>query len=225
MQIESVLNGLKELFAANANPERAVQMSAYMRNQYDFIGLSSPQRKELVKELRKEHYPESNQELHSWVKLLWEQTEREYQYVAMDYLDRYGRLLKDEDINLFDYLIENKSWWDTIDITCGNYLGKFLKTRPELFQSTLKRYIHHEYFWFNRAAIICQLFYKKETNTDYLTKAILPHTESKEFFIQKAIGWALRQYARTNPEWVLAFVENHQLKPLSVREALKHLKK
>jgi len=69
------------------------------------------------------------------------------------------------------------------------------------------------------------LFYKKETNTDYLTQAILPHTESKEFFIQKAIGWSLRQYARTNPEWVLAFVENHQLKPLSVREALKHLRK
>ncbi|MEC8692695.1 MAG: DNA alkylation repair protein, partial [Bacteroidota bacterium] len=91
MQIESALNDLKELFAANANPNKAVQMSAYMRNQYNFIGLSSPQRKELVKELRKGHFPESNHALHSWVKLLWEQTEREYQYVAMDYLDRYGR--------------------------------------------------------------------------------------------------------------------------------------
>jgi 3-methyladenine DNA glycosylase AlkD len=225
MKIESALNDLKALFAANSNPERAAKMSAYMRNQHDFIGLISPQRKELIKELRKEHYPKSNHVLHSWVKLLWEQTEREYQYVAMDYLDQYGRLLKDEDIILFDYLIENKSWWDTIDITCGNYLGEFFKTRPELFQFTLKRYIYHDYFWFNRAAIICQLCYKKETNTDYLTQAILTHTESKEFFIQKAIGWALRQYARTNPDWVLAFVKKHQLKPLSVREALKHLKK
>lgn len=225
MQCKVALNNLRELFATYANPEKAEKMSAYMRNLFPFVGLYSAERKEIFNTLRKDYFPTNSAELRKWVRLLWAQNEREYQYIAMDYLDRYGKLLSDADISLFDELIESKSWWDTIDIVCGNYLGKFIKNRPELFEATLNRYIPHDYFWFNRAAIICQLTYKGNTDVSYLEKAILPHTKSKEFFIQKAIGWALRQYARTNPEWIINFVNQHDLMPLSKREALKHLNK
>lgn len=222
--IEIALQNLSELFARKANPDRALGMAKYMKNLFPFVGINSPERKIIVAELRRVFKPKSSSELKDWVELLWEMPEREYQYVGMDYLQRDVRLLKKEDISWFENIITRKSWWDSIDLISGNYLGKFLKMYPEILKETVLYFSKHENMWMNRAAIICQLGYRVNTNTDLLELAILPHTESKEFFLQKAIGWSLRQYSKTNPDWVMRFVESHTLKPLSRREALRLIK-
>ena len=177
----------------------------------------------MVVELRKDFKPKTAQELKNWVSLLWEIPEREFQYVGMDYLQKDVNLLEIEDIAYFEFLITTKSWWDSIDLISGNYLGKFLIKYPEIFEETVVRFSKSENMWLNRAAIVCQLGYRERTNTDLLERAIVPHLESKEFFHQKAIGWALRQYGKTNPQWVKDFAASHTLKPLSRREALRRL--
>jgi 3-methyladenine DNA glycosylase AlkD len=217
------LEKLRELFAMNANPDKAIGMSKYMKNLFPYVGISSPERKKLVAELRNTFKPSSNTELKEWIALLWEMPEREYQYVGMDYLQKDVKLLHETDIKWFETLITDKSWWDSVDLISGNYLGKFLRKFPHLLEPTILDFKDRENMWLNRAAIICQLGYRSETNTSLLAMAILPHIESKEFFLQKAIGWALRQYGKTNPDWVKSFVENHSLKPLSKREALRLL--
>jgi 3-methyladenine DNA glycosylase AlkD len=217
------LEQLREVFAQNAHPEKALGMAKYMKNLFPFVGINSPERKNMVAELRKDFKPKNAQELKNWVSLLWEMPEREYQYVGMDYLQRDVKLLEIEDIAYFEFLISTKSWWDSIDLISGNYLGKFLIKYPEIFEETVVRFSKSENMWLNRAAIICQLSYRERTNTDLLERAIVPHLESKEFFHQKAIGWALRQYGKTNPQWVKDFAASHTLKPLSRREALRLL--
>ena len=217
------LEQLREVFAQNADPEKAFGMAKYMKNLFPFVGINSPERKNMVVELRKYFKPKNAQELKNWVSLLWELPEREYQYVGMDYLQKDVNLLEIEDIAYFEFLITTKSWWDSIDLISGNYLGKFLIKYPEIFEETVVRFSKSESMWLNRAAIICQLSYRAHTNTDLLERAIVPHLESKEFFHQKAIGWALRQYGKTNPQWVKDFVASHTLKPLSRREALRLL--
>ncbi len=217
------LEQLREVFAQNAHPEKALGMAKYMKNLFPFVGISSPERKNMVVELRKDFKPKNAQELKNWISLLWEMPEREFQYVGMDYLQKDVNLLEIEDIAYFEFLITTKSWWDSIDLISGNYLGKFLIKYPEIFEETVVRFSKSENMWLNRAAIVCQLGYRERTNTDLLERAIVPHLESKEFFHQKAIGWALRQYGKTNPQWVKDFVASHTLKPLSRREALRLL--
>ena len=217
------LEQLREVFAQNAHPEKALGMAKYMKNLFPFVGISSPERKNMVVELRKDFKPKNAQELKNWVSLLWEMPAREYQYVGMDYLQKDVNLLEIEDIAYFEFLITTKSWWDSIDLISGNYLGKFLIKYPEIFEETVVRFSKSENMWLNRAAIVCQLGYRERTNTDLLERAIVPHLESKEFFHQKAIGWALRQYGKTNPQWVKDFAASHTLKPLSRREALRLL--
>ena len=217
------LEQLREVFAQNAHPEKASGMAKYMKNLFPFVGINSPERKNMVAELRKDFKPKNAQELKNWVSLLWEMPEREFQYVGMDYLQKDVNLLEIEDIAYFEFLITTKSWWDSIDLISGNYLGKFLIKYPEIFEETVVLFSKNENMWLNRAAIICQLSYRERTNTDLLERAIVPHLESKEFFHQKAIGWALRQYGKTNPQWVKDFVASHTLKPLSRREALRLL--
>ncbi len=217
------LEQLREVFAQNAHPEKALGMAKYMKNLFPFVGISSPERKNMVVELRKDFKPKNAQELKNWISLLWEMPEREFQYVGMDYLQKDVNLLEIEDIAYFEFLITTKSWWDSIDLISGNYLGKFLIKYPEIFEETVVRFSKSENMWLNRAAIVCQLGYRERTNTDLLERAIVPHLESKEFFHQKAIGWALRQYGKTNPQWVKDFAASHTLKPLSRREALRRL--
>lgn len=217
------LEQLREVFAQNAHPEKALGMAKYMKNLFPFVGISSPERKNMVVELRKDFKPKNAQELKNWISLLWEMPEREFQYVGMDYLQKDVNLLEIEDIAYFEFLITTKSWWDSIDLISGNYLGKFLIKYPEIFEETVVRFSKSENMWLNRAAIVCQLGYRERTNTDLLERAIVPHLESKEFFHQKAIGWALRQYGKTNPQWVKDFAASHTLKPLSRREALRLL--
>lgn len=222
MEFTDQLNILKVSLKKRANIEKKPNMEKYMKNHFVYFGVSSPSRKLAEAELYSKWKPMDRIELKNWVKQLWNQEQREFQYVALEILGKRKKWLLVEDLPFIEELIITKSWWDTVDMLAGKNLGEILHNNPQIMEQKIHEYTAHENMWINRSAIISQLGFKSDTNVELLEFSILPHTESKEFFIQKSIGWALRQYAKTNPNWVLDFVEKYPLKPLSKREALKH---
>ncbi|BCB06021.1 DNA alkylation repair protein [Bacillus sp. KH172YL63] len=196
-------------------------MSAYLKDQFQFFGIKSPERKELLKVFLKEHGKPSIEECPSIVRDLWAQPERECQYVALALLDKQARYLTKEHLPLLEEMIVTKSWWDTIDHIASNHVGKIYQSEED--DAYLEKWIHSGNMWLNRTAILHQLKYKGNTDKDRLFRYILMHNKSKEFFIQKAIGWVLREYSKTDPESVKHFIETEELAPLSKREGLKHL--
>ncbi len=219
-----LLNKTIDLFYQNADANNANAMSKYMRNLFDFLGISKPLRatlqKTLVRELTKEKQP--NWEI---INLLWNKSEREFQYLAIDILNGGKYTFAESDLRKIRFLITNKSWWDTVDLIAGNCLGKIITQHPKILQNELKQWITDENLWIRRSSIICQLKFKERTNKEFLTEAILKNADSDEFFINKAIGWALREYSKTNPAWVKDFLSKHKLSPLSVKEGNKYIKK
>lgn len=207
-----------------ASPEKAIPMAAYMKNRFAFLGIPKPLRKEHTQTILKE-LSKSKTHPGEIALALWELEEREFQYCAVEFLYRSRQKLEEDMPQYLITLVRSKSWWDTVDLLAGAHLGSwFLHHRLDQLDEIAGPWITDPDLWINRSAIICQLKFKEQTNQDFLAKSILAHAGSKEFFHQKAIGWALRQYARVNPQWVLHFVENQPLAPLSRREALKHLK-
>ncbi|MDA3944958.1 MAG: DNA alkylation repair protein [Bacteroidetes bacterium] len=211
------------LYEAQANPQIAAGAEKYMRNQYPFYGIPAPVRAEIFKTFIK------SQGLPDWEKLeeislnAWQLPQREMQYAAMNVLDRSINKMPPEAVNLLEKLIVQKSWWDTIDFIAPNLIGSLFKRYPEIRDETISRWMHSGNFWLQRSCLLFQLKYKQDTNEKLLFELCEKLSDEKEFFIRKAIGWALRQYARTAPEQVRYFVEKTDLQPLSRKEALKHL--
>lgn len=133
------------------------------------------------------------------------------------------KTLQINDLHFIEKLIREKSWWDSVDSIAPTIVGSIVKNNRAKGEEIIKQWSSSENMWLNRAAILHQLKYKEDTNEDLLKEIILRHNQSPEFFIQKSIGWLLREYAKTNPEFVKGFVLTHDLKPLSKREALKNL--
>ena len=212
-----------KLFKDNANEEDAGPMRAYMRNQFPFLGIRSPLRKQLIKQFLADHKMPEGEELFVEVDVIYNMPEREFQYAAMAMLERQVKQLQTTDLVFCEKLITTKSWWDSIDTIAPRIVGVIVLRDRAAGELVMKQWNSSDNFWLNRAAILHQLKYKTETNEDLLYEIILRHIESSEFFIQKAIGWVLREYAKTNPESVLSFVEASELKPLSRREAIKNL--
>lgn len=210
-----------------ADHAKAPQMERYMKNQFPFLGISSPQKINIYQRFVLEVYsPPTEGELIRWVDELWKQDYREYQYHAILTLEKNSKLIQSPDGAAFvASLVLRKSWWDSVDMLASKILGKYYQSRVEELKLIIPSWISHESLWMNRTAILVQLKYKEETDIDLLEAAITPHLQSNEFFHQKAIGWSLREYGKTNPSWVRSFVQRHELKPLSRREALKHLSK
>ena len=155
---------------------------------------------------------------------LWQKEQREFHYVAMDFMAKW----KDNDILLEDYnfiefLLTNHSWWDSVDTLASNYLGRYLRVFPEQREVVIKSWRKSENMWLRRSCLIFQLRYKSQTNFELLKSLIFEFMHEKEFFIQKAIGWSLREYAKTNPVSVRNFVEESGIQGLAKREALKHI--
>ena len=148
---------------------------------------------------------------------------REYQYFAQELFYQYRKQFKEEDLDLIEWMIRNDSWWDTVDYIAANLVGHYLLTFPELRHEVTQRWIDSEHLWLRRSAILFQLKYKSKLDEHLLSSIIHRLIPTKEFFINKAIGWILRSHARTNPSWVLKFVNHTALSALSKREALKHL--
>ena len=214
---------LKDLFEQNADPSQASGMKKYMRDQFEYLGIKSPQFKELMKAHITEHGLPPLAELDTVLRELWSLPEREFQYAATSLLGRMEKQLPSKLIKTMEYMLVTKSWWDTVDTISGGPLGVHFMRFPEVREKTLAKWRASDNFWLRRACILFQLNYKTETDFDLLCAIIRENLGSKEFFINKAIGWALRQYARIDPNAVKKFVKATALHPLSRREAMKHL--
>jgi len=208
-------------FTQNTNPENIGPMKAYMKGQYEYFGLKSPQRRALSKTYFDGIKGEPG--FYQCVVELYDQPERELHYVAMEAFYKCRRNWDDNALKQIHWLITTNSWWDTVDFLASNCLGHFLSKDPELAARVAREWISSENMWVRRSALIFQLKYKDRLNQELLAYLISQTNHEKEFFIKKAIGWALRQHSRVYPEWVRHFVHNHELQPLSVREALKNI--
>lgn len=216
--------GIIEKFEANRNAEQAGPMAAYMKNHFHFLGIKSPLRKQLLKEQFVEYALPDRDQLFDEVWTLYNLSEREYQYAAIALIDKMKKQLSIDDLLVLKQLIESKSWWDSVDSIAPAFVGHVVKTDRLYGEKIMREWSLSDNMWTNRSAILHQLKFKQETDTDLLFQIIQQHSSSNEFFIQKSIGWVLREYAKTDPECVKSFVEKHPLKPLSKREALKHFK-
>lgn len=215
-------NKLYEEMIQHKNEEQAQRMSKYMLNKFEYIGIKTPERREIFKNFFKEY---KNGEKIDWefVNKCWENKYREFQYIAADYLKNMKDKLTIDDIPNLKQLILKKSWWDTIDnldMTIGALALKDSNVNKILLEWSLD-----ENIWLRRIAIDHQLLRKEKTNTELLEKILKNNLGQAEFFINKAIGWALRDYSKTNPEWVKTFIEENKEKmaKLSIKEASKYL--
>ena len=215
-------NKLYEEMIQHKNEEQAQRMSKYMLNKFEYIGIKTPERREIFKNFFKEY---KNEEKIDWefVNKCWENKYREFQYVAADYLKNMKDKLTIDDIPKLKQLVLEKSWWDTIDnldMTIGALALKDSNVNKILLEWSLD-----ENIWLRRIAINHQLLRKEKTNAELLEKILKNNLGQTEFFINKAIGWALRDYSKTNSEWVKNFIEENEEKmsKLSIREAGKYL--
>jgi 3-methyladenine DNA glycosylase AlkD len=214
---------LVSLFEQNADPAQAAPMKRYMRDQFEYLGIKSPQFRELMKQHVAEHGLPPIAELDPIARDLWSLPEREFQYVASSLIGRLEDQLPANFIKTIEYLLVHKSWWDTVDSLAGGIIGAHFRKFPDVQEKVLAKWRKSDNFWLRRTCILFQLGYKKETDFPLLCDIIRENLGSQEFFINKAIGWALRQYARTDPQAVKKFVKATPLQPLSRREAMKHL--
>lgn len=173
---------LQEQFERSGNPQRAKQQEAYMRNQYEFYGIMMGPLKALLNEFYKTNKATDWEELKEQVLWCWEQPQREWQMVGMNYLQKMKKLWGEDLIEFSEVLITTKSWWDTVDFLASNAVGEFLKDKPELAVQEMGAWNHSGHKWKIRTSIIFQLKYKNEVNHKFLAHAILNHSDSKEFF-------------------------------------------
>jgi 3-methyladenine DNA glycosylase AlkD len=215
------VSAIKEAFYALDNPENAHWMRWYMRERYPFIGIKKPERALVFKAIYKEYGRGED-----WFEVcseLFALPEREFQYAAMEYMLKAKKSWDSRIPELIDRWVDAKTWWDVVDVLAPKVLSEYFVLFPEQRDKWVARWMKSPIFWHQRLCILFQLNYKAKTDLVLLSEVILALNTSKEFFIQKAIGWALRQYARTDADWVRDFVEANSLMPLSKREALKHI--
>lgn len=214
---------MKKLFEANADADAAGPMKAYMRNQFEFLGIKSQKNGALQKQFYALNGLPPVEQLDTILRELWELPQREFQYVGVTLTGRCEKKLPPEFVDTMEYMIVTKSWWDTVDSLAAGPVGFHFKRFPEVRDAALVKWRHSDNIWLRRTCILFQLGYKNETDFDLLKEIIVENLGSKEFFINKAIGWALRQYTRIDPQGVRDFVSATPLHPLSAREALKWL--
>jgi 3-methyladenine DNA glycosylase AlkD len=220
-----LVEDLRKRFQILENQNQAVKMAAYMKNIAPFFGVSSIPRKGIFNEW-KETLPKDLSFEKRWelIFLLWEQEEREFQYVAVDWINSWNKnLYQKEDLMNLQMIIQSKSWWDTVDLLASNFLSNLIVKFPDLKFEMIENWSDTMDFWLHRSTLIFQLKYKQKTDLNLLSNQITRFKSNKEFFIQKAIGWSLREVSKWNPVWVKNVVEQQQLIGLAKREASKYL--
>lgn len=219
--VNDFIKTLSTEFEANADSKIALQQSAYLRDQFSFYGMKTPIRRAVQKPFLVKAYLPPKDNLESLVRMLWNKPQREYHYFAQELVEKYIKQFEEKDIVLLEFMVLHNSWWDTIDFIAPKLIKAYFKKFPNQRDSQLKKWLSSNNFWLQRSCLIFQLLEKDETDVILLKHVIESLLGSKEFFINKAIGWVLRDYGRTNPKWVMEFVKNTKLHPLSSREALR----
>lgn len=204
-------------------PENVDAMEAYMKHLFIFQGIKRPKLRELERDLLQASKQWDEAELLAQAKFYWDKPAREYQYVAMHLLEKNYKRSGEATLQLLSELVEDHPWWDSVD-TLRKIIGLILRNQPAFWPEWSQYYLHHASFWSRRVAITLQLQFHEDTNLEYLTTAIENDLTTDEFFVQKAIGWALREVAKFDAAWVKAFVAEHPaMSKLAVREGTKHL--
>lgn len=219
--MERYTEEIQQYISIHANKENQEPMEKYMRNKFPFLGIRKTQLLTLLKSFL--HSYGKPEEMVKITDEIWNLPEREFQYIALEFLGKDAKRAEEERIDFYEKLILTKSWWDTVDTLSSKCISVHFMKYPHLIAPYTSKWMEADNIWLKRTAIIFQLKYKEKTDVDLLFSYIEKCLDSKEFFIQKAIGWSLREYGKTNPELVREFVKNHQLAPLSRREALKHI--
>ncbi|MCK0157550.1 DNA alkylation repair protein [Cellulophaga sp. F20128] len=214
---------LESEFKKNGVSAIAAEQKAYMRNQFNFCGLKTGERRQLQRPFLVAKYLPIKKELPILIKALWEKPERDFQLFGQELAFKYITQLEKNDLTLFEYMITHKSWWVTTDFISVKLVGAYFKKYPELKEGITDKWVATNDIWLQRSALLFQLKYKEEIDTNLLSKTIYALVDSKAFFINKAIGWVLREYSRTNPNWVTAFAAKTPLSNLSKKEALRLL--
>ena len=220
--MHSYIQPLAQQFSKQAHAANAAAMKAYLRNQFEHFGLKTPLRRSISKAYMQKSLPEY-EDLPVIIKELWSLPQREFHYFGVELLTAFRKQWTKNIINLAEYMIIHKSWWDTVDHVASDITGPYFKKFTEQIIPVTGRWNCSDNIWLQRSSIMFQKAYKQHTDTKLLTNYILHCAGSKEFFIAKAIGWALREYSKTDPVWVKQFVENNKLEPLSKKEALKRI--
>jgi 3-methyladenine DNA glycosylase AlkD len=214
---------IKKIYAANADATIAKGAKAYLLNQFEFYGIKTPLRRKICKEFYKAHPVKDHNELSSIIKDCFAAPQREIHYFAIELLGYHHKLWSKKTISLIEWMVTHQSWWDSVDSTNSFVISKFFMKFPETIEITTSKWNNSSNKWLQRMSLLFQLTYKKKTNTTLLSQYIENCQLEEDFFIRKAIGWALRAYAYTDAKWVVQFIKAHpQLSNLSKREALKH---
>lgn len=218
-EIEWLVNEMK----AAEQPSKAANMSAYLKNKFECLGVKAPIRNEIQSRWFNRL---KGQEFDPWdlAYNLWDRKEREFQYIAIDYLKKLPlKKYQKDDYLKFEELIVTKSWWETVDSLASSPVGKYFKAYSEMIDPVITRWRNSENMWLNRTTLIFQLKYKHELDFELLKGLIIQFMPVKEFFIQKAIGWSLRQHSKADPEAVKEFVKHIELSTVAKREAYKYI--
>lgn len=216
-QIQTSLEHVKD-------PSRIVQMEAYMKNQFTFLGVMSGPRKIIFQQFKSELQKLSPEKYWDFIYECWANPYRELQYIGIDLLlASYKKNAQASDTAHLTFILSNHTWWDSLDLIASHTVGHFAQKYPVQFKELAQDWEASTNFWLHRTLIIHQLKYKQQTNLALLQYYISVFRWNKEFFIQKAIGWSLREVSKWNPEWVSAVVASENLTGLAKREAMKYV--
>ncbi|AUH44448.1 DNA alkylation repair protein [Streptomyces sp. CMB-StM0423] len=220
---DTVLDRLTAAYPAAADPERAARSAAYLRGVAPFLGIPAPRRRELSRAVLAGTARPAEADCVAIALGCWRLPEREYHYFAVDYLRRHVRRCSSGSLPAVRHLVVTTSWWDTVDALAAHVVGGLVAADPAL-AGAMDEWIEDDDLWVARTALLHQLRFKDATDTGRLFGYCLRRAGHRDFFVRKAVGWCLREYAKTDPRAVRAFVDAHraELSPLSVREALKH---
>lgn len=204
------------------NQENAEPMAKYMKYKFPFAGVTAPVRKKQEAPFLKESRSVPVPELLAEIAKNYGKKEREYQYYAIDLALKNIKRLRLDELAELTPLLGEKVWWDSVDAWRKVY-SEWVKLNLDAREAVFNWFFGHENFWYRRVAINLQLQFKEQMDLVLLEKAILADRKTDEFFIQKAIGWALREYSKTDPEWVRRFFDAHVMSKLAVTEGSKYI--
>ena len=218
------LKEIQKIFLANGDQLIAKEAKAYLLNQFEFYGIKTPLRRQLCKTFYKTHPIKDHTELSKLIKECFNEPQRELHYFAIELLGHHKKIWSIKTIPLIEWMITHKSWWDSVDSTNTHVISKFFLLHPEHIDACTSKWNQSSNKWLIRMSILFQLTYKTKTDTNLLSRYIENSQLHEDFFVRKAIGWALRAYSYTNKKWVAQFVKDHpSLSNLSKREALKKI--